>query len=112
IVAAKRQAPAYLDAMSSDGYHDGLCRYCSLGYASNPHRNAHEPQGGGLAIPRLRCARLACDCIHRVFSLWAEAFGSELFEIDHPGATELPPRWWELGRRRWRDLAEPTRPEV
>jgi hypothetical protein len=25
-----------------------------------------------------------------VFSLWAEAFGSELIEIDHPGASDLP----------------------
>jgi benzoyl-CoA reductase/2-hydroxyglutaryl-CoA dehydratase subunit BcrC/BadD/HgdB len=44
-----------------------------------------------------------------VFSLWAEEFGAELFEIDHPGASELPPRWWELGRRRWRELVEPHR---
>jgi len=34
IVAAKRQAPAYLDAMAADGHHEGLCHYCSLGYAS------------------------------------------------------------------------------
>ena len=56
-----------------------------------------EPPWGGLPTPRLLCARLTCDCIHRVFALWAEAFGAELFEIDHPGAGELPPRWWELG---------------
>jgi hypothetical protein len=30
IIAAKRQAAAYLDAMDSDGLHEGLCRYCSL----------------------------------------------------------------------------------
>ena len=109
IVAAKRQAPAYLDAMDADGYHDGLCRYCSLGYASTRYRDVQEPPWGGLPKPRLLCARLTCDCIHRVFSLWAEAFGSELFEIDHPGAGELPPRWWELGRHRWRELVEPHR---
>jgi benzoyl-CoA reductase subunit B len=109
IVAAKRQAPAYLDAMAADGYHDGLCRYCSLGYASTRYREVQEPPWGGLPTPRLLCARLTCDCIHRVFSLWAEAFGSELFEIEHPGASELPPRWWELGRHRWRELVEPHR---
>ena len=38
IVAAKRQAPAFLDAMDADGLHDGLCRYCSLGYASTRYR--------------------------------------------------------------------------
>ena len=109
IVAAKRQAPAYLDAMSADGHHEGLCHYCSLGYASTKYRDVQEPPWGGLPPPRLLCARLTCDCIHRVFSLWAEAFGSELIEIDHPGASELPPQWWELGRYRWRELVEPHR---
>jgi benzoyl-CoA reductase/2-hydroxyglutaryl-CoA dehydratase subunit BcrC/BadD/HgdB len=109
VVAAKRQAPAYLDAMSADGHHDGLCHYCSLGYATTKYREVQEPPWGGLPTPRLLCARLTCDCIHRVFSLWAEAFGSELIEIDHPGASDLPPRWWELGRHRWRELVEPHR---
>ena len=36
-------------------------------------------------------------------------FGAELFEIDHPGAGDLPPRWWELGRHNWRELVEPHR---
>ncbi len=109
LVAAKRQAPAFLDAMSADGLPDQLCRYCSLGLATTRYRGAGEAPWGGLPTPRLLCARLTCDCIHRVFSLWAEAFGAELFEIDHPGASELPPRWWELGRHRWRELVEPHR---
>jgi benzoyl-CoA reductase/2-hydroxyglutaryl-CoA dehydratase subunit BcrC/BadD/HgdB len=109
VVAAKQQAPAYLDAMAADGVHDDLCRYCSLGYASTRYRHVQEPPWGGLPAPRLLCARLTCDCIHRVFSLWADAFGAELFEIDHPGAADLPPRWWELGRERWRELVEPHR---
>jgi benzoyl-CoA reductase subunit B len=109
LIAAKRQAPAFLDAMDADGFHDGLCRYCSLGYAATRYRDAGEPPWGGLPPPRLLCARLTCDCIGRVFSLWAEAFGAELFEIDHPGAGDLPSRWWELGRHRWRELVEPHR---
>jgi benzoyl-CoA reductase/2-hydroxyglutaryl-CoA dehydratase subunit BcrC/BadD/HgdB len=109
IIAAKRQAPAYLDAMDADGFHRGLCRYCSLGFASTRYRDVQPPPWGGLPPPRLLCARLTCDCIHRVFALWADAFGTEVFEIDHPGATDLPPRWWELGRHRWRELVEPHR---
>jgi hypothetical protein len=91
IVAAARQAPAYLDAMAADGHHADLCRYCSLGYATSRYRDVQEPPWGGLPTPRLLCARLTCDCIHRVFSLWAETLGTELFEIDHPGAGDLPP---------------------
>jgi benzoyl-CoA reductase subunit B len=109
LVAAKRQAPAYLDAMAAEGYHEGLCRYCSLGYASTRYAGVQSPPWGGLPTPRLLCARLTCDCIGRVFALWAEAFGTELFEIDNPGATQLPPRWWELSRYQWRRLVEPHR---
>jgi benzoyl-CoA reductase/2-hydroxyglutaryl-CoA dehydratase subunit BcrC/BadD/HgdB len=109
LIAAKRQAPAFLDAMRADGLLQQLCRYCSLGFAATRYAQAGEAPWGGLPPPRLLCARLACDCIHRVFSLWAEEVGAELFEIDHPGASELPPRWWELSRHRWRELVEPQR---
>lgn len=109
LVAAKRQAPAFLDAMRNDGLPGQLCRYCSLGFATTRYDQAGEAPWGGLPKPRLLCARLTCDCIHRVFSLWAEAFDSELFEIDHPGASELPPRWWDLSRHRWHELVEPHR---
>jgi hypothetical protein len=29
--------------------------------------------------------------------------------LDNPGVTELPPRWWELSRSRWRELFEEHR---
>ena len=109
MIAAKRQAAPFLDAMDADGIGANLCRYCSLGYASTRYADAGDPPWGGLPAPRLLCARLTCDCIHRVFELWADAFGAELFEIDNPGASDLPPRWWELGRHRWRELVEPHR---
>jgi benzoyl-CoA reductase subunit B len=109
LIAAKQLAPPLLDSMAADGFSDQLCRYCSLGFACTRYQGKHDSPWGGLPRPSLICARLTCDCIHRVFSLWAEAFDTELFEIDHPGASELPPRWWELGRHRWRELVEPHR---
>ena len=111
LIAAKQLASPLLDCMAADGFSEQLCRYCSLGLAGTRYQSKVESPWGGLPRPALICARLTCDCIHRVFSLWAEAFDTELFEIDHPGATELPPRWWELGRRRWRELVEPHRLE-
>jgi benzoyl-CoA reductase/2-hydroxyglutaryl-CoA dehydratase subunit BcrC/BadD/HgdB len=54
----------------------------------------------------LLAARLTCDCSAHVFSIWAKAFGSQLFVLDAPGAAVLPPRWWELSRHRWEDLFE------
>jgi hypothetical protein len=64
---------------------------------------------GGLPKPALLCARLTCDCIQRVFAIWAEAFDAECAFLDNPGATELPPRWWELSRYRWREPFEEHR---
>jgi benzoyl-CoA reductase/2-hydroxyglutaryl-CoA dehydratase subunit BcrC/BadD/HgdB len=111
LIAAKRLAPAYLDALNDMGLHEGLCRYCSLSMACTLAPDRAAPPWGGLPKPALMSARLTCDCIQRVFASWAEAFGTEFIPIDNPGASELPPRWWELSRHRWRELAEPHRLE-
>jgi benzoyl-CoA reductase subunit B len=109
VISAKRLAPKYLDAMNAMGFHDGLCRYCSLSMACTLADNPGEAPWGGLPKPALIAARLTCDCIQRVFSIWSEALGTEFFALDNPGATELPPRWWELSRHRWRELFEQHR---
>ena len=109
IVAAKRLAPYYLDRMNEAGYHDGLCRYCSLSLATSLVGDPAQVPWGGLPKPALVAARLTCDCIQRVFSAWAEVFGAEFVPLDSPGATDLPPRWWELSRHRWAELFEEHR---
>ncbi len=111
IISAKRLSAHYLDSLQSLGFHDGLCRYCSLAAASTLANDPERAPWGGLPRPALLCARLTCDCIQRVFALWAEAFGCEFVFLDNPGAAELPPRWWELSRRRWRELFEEHRLE-
>jgi benzoyl-CoA reductase subunit B len=109
IISAKRLSPVYLDCMNERGFHEGLCRYCSLGLASTLCADAAPPPWGGLPRPALMGARLTCDCIQRVFRIWSEAFGTEFIALDAPGATELPPRWWELSRYRWKELFEEHR---
>ncbi len=109
LVAAKRLAPSYLDGLNAMGYHDGLCRYCSLSLASTIAGDLSQAPWGGLPKPALVSARLTCDCIQRVFEIWAEKLGSSFFPLDVPGATELPPRWWELSRHRWSELFEAHR---
>ena len=106
MVAAKRLAPYYLDGLNAMGYHDGLCRYCSLSLASTIVGDPAQAPWGGLPKPALLSARLTCDCIQRVFEIWAAKFGSPFVPLDAPGATELPPRWWELSRHRWSELFE------
>src|SRR5580658_8426041 len=109
IISAKRLSAAYLDSMNAKGFHEGLCRYCSLGLASTLCSDAAPPPWGGLPKPALMAARLTCDCIQRVFGIWSETFGTEFLTLDAPGASELPPRWWELSRYHWRELFEEHR---
>jgi benzoyl-CoA reductase subunit B len=104
VIAAKRLGPHYLDSLNAMGYHDGLCRYCSLSLASTIAGDAAQAPWGGLPRPALLSARMTCDCIQRVFENWAASFGSPFVPLDAPGATELPPRWWELSRYRWNQL--------
>jgi len=109
IISAKRLSSVYLDAMNARGFHEGLCRYCSLPLASTLCGDVAPAPWGGLPRPALLAARLTCDCIQRVFGIWSEALGTEFIALDAPGASELPPRWWELSRHRWRDLFEEHR---
>jgi benzoyl-CoA reductase subunit B len=109
MIAAKRLSARYLDHLNARGYHEGLCRYCSLGLACTLEGDAAGAPWGGLPRPALLAARLTCDCIGHVFSLWAEALGAEFFALDAPGAEDPPPRWWELSRHRWNELYESHR---
>ena len=106
MVSAKRLAPLYLDGLNAMGYHDGLCRYCSLSLASTIAGNPAQAPWGGLPKPTLLSARLTCDCIQCVFETWAAKLGAPFVPLDAPGASELPPRWWELSRYRWNELFE------
>ncbi|MEJ2244830.1 MAG: 2-hydroxyacyl-CoA dehydratase family protein [Acidobacteriota bacterium] len=109
IISAKRLSGSYLDILNASGFHGGLCRYCSLAAASTLADDPERAPWGGLPKPALLCARLTCDCLQRVFAVWAEAFGSECLLLDNPGATHLPPHWWELSRHHWRELFEEHR---
>ena len=87
IISAKRLSGHYLDIINSMGFHEGLCRYCSLAAASTLANDPERAPWGGLPKPALLSARLTCDCLQRVFALWGEAFGSECVFFDNPGAT-------------------------
>ena len=109
IIATKQLSHEYLDGMAKLGYHEDLCRYCSLGLASTLVDLKERAPWGGLPKPAILCARLTCDCIQRIFSLWADAFGAEFVALEAPGSSVLPDRWWELSRHRWEELSEPYR---
>ena len=109
VLASRKLAPYYLDRLNEAGFHEGLCRYCSLSMASTLYGEPEKAPWGGLPKPALLAARLTCDCVQRVFETWATHLGVELFLIDAPGATHLPPRWWDFSRNAWRELFEDHR---
>ena len=111
VVSAKQLAPYYLDKLNEAGFHEGLCRYCSLAMASTLTDAPEKAPWGGLPKPSLLAARTTCDCIQRVFEIWAHHFQAELVLLDAPAATHLPPRWWEQSRYQWRELYEDHRLE-
>ena len=109
VIATKQLSHEYLDGMTKLGFHEDLCRYCSLGLASTLVDLKERAPWGGLPKPAILCARLTCDCIQRIFSLWADAFGAEFVALEAPGSSVLPERWWEISRHRWEELSEPYR---
>jgi hypothetical protein len=109
VIASRQLSGFYLDELNRMGFHEGLCRYCSLSMASTISADPSKAPWGGLPKPALLGARLTCDCIGRVFSVWAERLGSPFIALDTPGASHLPPRWWEFSRNRWRELFEDSR---
>jgi len=109
VVSAKQLSGYYFDALGAAGYHEGLCRYCSLSLATSIAGDPAKAPWGGLPKPALLAARLTCDCIQRIFETWAASFGADFVALDSAGATQLPPRWWDLSRYRWRELYEPHR---
>ncbi|MFN0121948.1 MAG: 2-hydroxyacyl-CoA dehydratase subunit D [Blastocatellia bacterium] len=109
MIAAKRMSATYFDTLNAHGFHEGLCRYCSLGLGCTLANDPANAPWGGLPGPALLSARLTCDCIQRVFALWAEAFDVPFIPLDNTGATHLPPRWWEQSRHQWEQLFEAHR---
>lgn len=109
VVAAKRLSPDYLDGLNDRGYHEDLCRYCSIGLASSLVDLGERKPWGGLPPPALLCARLTCDCMQQIFQQWADHFKAPFFALEAPGSQVLPPQWWELSRHRWAELCEPHR---
>jgi benzoyl-CoA reductase subunit B len=109
VVSSRQLSGYYLDELNAMGYHDGLCRYCSLSLASTIAGDPARAPWGGLPKPALLAARLTCDCIQRVFEIWATRFDAPFIPLDSTGATHLPPRWWELSRNRWEELFEKHR---
>jgi len=103
-IAAKQLSPYYFEVLEREGFPASSCRYCSLGLACTLDNDPAKAPWGGLPRPTVLVARLTCDCIQRVFSLWADALGSRFYPLEAPGWEHKDIKWFEHNREDWEDV--------
>jgi benzoyl-CoA reductase/2-hydroxyglutaryl-CoA dehydratase subunit BcrC/BadD/HgdB len=103
-IAAKQLSPRYVKVLEERGYTGSTCKYCSLGLACTLDNDPATAPWGGLPKPTVLVARLTCDCIQRVFRLWAKALGSEFYPLEAPGWEHKDTRWFEHNKNDWESV--------
>lgn len=103
-IAAKQLSPYYFEVMEREGFPASSCRYCSLGLACTLDNDPSKAPWGGLPKPTVLVARLTCDCIQRVFQLWAEAMGSRFYPLEAPGWEHKDVRWFDHNKFEWDEV--------
>lgn len=103
-IAAKQLSPHYVKVLEKKGFRGSTCKYCSLGLACSLENNPATAPWGGLPKPTVLVARLTCDCIQRVFKLWADALGSTFYPLDAPGWEHKDIRWFEHNKDDWESV--------
>ena len=111
-LAAKQLSGRYFEALERQGYPNNSCRYCSLGLACTLAADPATAPWGGLPRPIALVARLTCDCIQQVFTLWAHALGTEFFPLEAPAWRHKDPAWFGHSYDRWMEVYEPGRIEL
>jgi len=111
-LAAKRLSGPYFEALEQQGYPSNSCRYCTLGLACTLAADPATAPWGGLPRPTALVARLTCDCIQHVFTLWARVLGTDFFALEAPAWTHKDPAWFEHSYDRWLEVYEPERIEL
>ena len=109
MISAKKLSGYYMDRRKEMGFHENLCSYCSLGLACTLDNKPEVAPWGGLPKPAIMSDRLTCDCIQRIFEIWATKFGTTFYPLDSTANTNLPPRWWEMSRYDWESLFQTHR---
>lgn len=108
-IAAKQLSPHYFEVLEREGFPKSSCKYCSLGLACTLDNDPARAPWGGLPKPVVLVARLTCDCIQRVFQLWADALGSRFYPLEAPGWEHKDPKWFERLKEDWNEVATPRR---
>ncbi len=108
-ISAKRLSERYFDALDEQGFPPNRCSYCSLGLACTLAADPATAPWGGLPRPTVLVARLTCECIQHVFSIWAEALGTDFFPMEAPAWVNTLPEWYRHSRSRWNEVYDVRR---
>lgn len=103
-IAAKQLSTRYVQVLEKNGYTGSTCKYCSLGLGCTLDNNPDVAPWGGLPRPTVLVARLTCDCIQRVFRLWAEKLGSRFFPLEAPGWDHMDTEWFDHNKDDWESV--------
>ncbi|MFO7286448.1 MAG: 2-hydroxyacyl-CoA dehydratase family protein [Gammaproteobacteria bacterium] len=108
-ISAKQLSKRYFGALDEQGFPPNRCSYCSLGLACTLAADPATAPWGGLPRPTVLVARLTCECIQHVFSIWAEALGTDFFPLEAPAWINTLPEWYRHSRSRWEEVYDARR---
>jgi len=102
VISAKQKSADYLGRLNAQGYRQGLCKYCSLGYAATLEDDPDQSPWGGLPTPAIVVTGNECNALAKVFELWATKFDVPLVVLDtatieQPDSTD----WSDRARHDW-----------
>jgi benzoyl-CoA reductase/2-hydroxyglutaryl-CoA dehydratase subunit BcrC/BadD/HgdB len=110
ICGAKRMTEKYFGLLRAAGYRDDLCSYCAMAFAESldPDDRTGGPWGG-LPDPTIAITRLTCDCQNKIFELFAQNHGADLFVMENTVPRKMPLNWWEMAPDNWEALYDADR---
>jgi benzoyl-CoA reductase/2-hydroxyglutaryl-CoA dehydratase subunit BcrC/BadD/HgdB len=108
-ISAKQLSTRYVNVLQQHGFPESSCKYCSLGLGCTLDNDPATAPWGGLPKPTVLVARMTCDCIQQVFSLWAKALDAPFYALEAPGWTQQVPNWWELTANDWETVYQSDR---
>lgn len=110
ICGAKRKTAAYCGLLKDAGFRDDLCTYCVMAFAESMDPNdKEEGPWGGLPAPTMAVTRLSCDCMGKIFEMFAKNYGAVYYPLESTNARIVPDNWWELAHDRWEELYDSDR---
>lgn len=105
LVAARRQSAHFSDVLSAHGYHPGLRRYTSLGYAVSLDPDHSDKPWGGLPKGAGAVAWNSDGGARELAEFWGVPF----IGLDQPACRVMHPNWWDMHRWQWEDYEESYR---